>query len=129
MGVVGQIDVYFQGATYLSKVIVNSYISNTSSFTFSGPTNYDISINDLNTNFDFPISMISWGRNFISNSNPTNYRGVNLFNNTSLRVDYDTGAGTLNLTNATPSNLGSANQTNLPSSETLVASVYLTYKV
>ena len=88
-----------------------------------------ITIDNLNSIFDFPISVTSWGRNFISSSNPTKYRYVGLFNQTSCRLDYDDDTRILTFTNATPTNLGCPATNNLPSGETLVAKIFLTYKV
>ena len=124
----GSIEVYFQGSSYLSKVIVSSNIATTGTFTFAGPTNTTITITGLATSFTYPYSVVSWGRDFTSSSNPTKSRIVGLFNQTACRLDYDTtGSGTLTFTNATTTNLGCAAVTNLPAgpTETLVARVYM----
>ncbi len=125
---IGTIDVYFKGANYLNKVIVNNAISKKETFTFSGPTNTTITITDLIPNFKYPISVVSWGRDFTSSSDPTKSRYVGLFNQTACRLDYNTlGSGTLTLTNATTTNLGVASTSKLPSEETLVARIFLIY--
>ena len=111
-------------------MFVNNYISSTSEYIFSGPTNTTITITDLNPIFNYPISVASWGRNFISSANPSKYRYVGLFNQTSCRLDYDEDLGTLVFTNATPTNLGCPATNYLPSNtETLVAKILLTYKL
>jgi hypothetical protein len=74
--------------------------------------------------------MISWGRNFNTSSNPTKRRGVNLFNQTACRIDYDEAdGGTLTFTNANLINLGIASYEFLPQQETRVATIFLTYKI
>jgi len=126
----GVIDVYFQGSTYLSKVVVNSLVSNTGTFTFATSPNTTITITDLSTSFIHPYSIVSWGRDFTSSSNPTKARMVGLFNQSACRVDYDTaGSGTLTFTNTTTTNLGCASIANLPAgpTETRVATIYLAY--
>jgi hypothetical protein len=126
----GTIDVYFQGSTYLSKVVVNSAVSTTGTFTFAGPTNTTITITNIATGFSYPISAVCWGRDFTSSSNPTQSRYVGLFNQTACRLDYNTsGSGTITFTNASTTNLGVAATTNLPAAptETLVARIFLTY--
>ncbi len=127
LGTVGQIDVYYSGVTYLSKVIVNSYISGTNIFNFAGPNNSTITITNLNPAFSYPVSVISWGRNFYDTATPTTSRAVGLFNQTACRLDYDYSSATLVFTNATPTNLGCPATNYLPGTETLVARIYLTY--
>ena len=113
----------------MSKVVVNGYISNTPEYLFSGPSNSTITITDLNPIFTFPISVASWGKNFLYSSTPTQYRYVGLFNQTSCRLDYDDDARILTFINATPTNLGCPATNNLPEEETLVAKILLTYKL
>ena len=43
----GIIDVYYKGARYLSKVVVNNSLSTTETFTYKGPINTTIKITDL----------------------------------------------------------------------------------
>jgi hypothetical protein len=130
LGTVGQIDVYYTGVNFLSKVVVNNYISSTPEFIYTTAKNTKITINNLNPNFNDPISIISWGRNFTINSNPTAKRAVGLFNQTACRIDYDSANdGLLTFTNATLSNLGVPGFDFLPPTETKVATIYLTYKV
>jgi hypothetical protein len=127
---VGVIDVYFSGVNYLSKVVVNDYISSTNTFNFSGPTNTTITITNLNASFDDPISIVSWGRNFGLSANPTKKRMVQLMNHTACILEYDTdGTGTLTLSNATLNNIGISSFDYLTTSETKVATLYLTYRV
>jgi hypothetical protein len=130
LGTVGTIDVYFSGTTYLSKVVVNNYISSTATFTFSGPTNTSITITNLNANFNDPISIVSWGLNFGTSATPTKRRMVQLMNHTACVIEYDSaGSGTLTLSNATLNNLGIASFDYLTTSETKVATLYLTYQI
>jgi hypothetical protein len=62
--------------TYLSKVIVNSYISNTSVYSYTGPTNTTITTDNLNAIFDFPRSVTSSGRKLYTSSDPTKYSNI-----------------------------------------------------
>ena len=74
--------------------------------------------------------MICWGRDFSTSATPTKKRMVQLMNNTACILEYDTsGTGTLSLINATLNNLGIANFDYLTTGETLVAKIFLTYKV
>ena len=124
----GTIDVYFKGARYLSKVIVNNSISSKETFTFSGPINTSIKITNLIPEFNEPVSVVSWGRDFTKSSNPTQSRFGGLFNQTACRVDYNSEDNSLIFTNATTTNLGVPSTSKLPAStETLVARIYLIY--
>jgi hypothetical protein len=127
LGVVGVIDVYFTGVLYLSKVVVNSYISSTSTHYFNGPENNIILINNLSPFFNFPVSVSSMGRNFFSTSDPSVYRYVNLFNNNSCRFDIDFQQLTMTFSNATPTSLGCPATNNLPNTETLVAKIFISF--
>jgi|688.fasta_scaffold172234_2 hypothetical protein len=128
---IGKIDVYYTGASYLSKVVVNDAISKKNIHTYSSGSsknlNTTIKISGLSSSFTYPVSVISWGRNFSSSSNPTESRAVQLFNNTACRLEYDTsGTGMLTIKNATMTNLGCDSFAKLPANkETLVATIYL----
>lgn len=121
---IGTIQVYFTGSGYLSSIVVSPNISNTPFFSFAGPTNTTMVITDLASSFTYPVSVLSWGRDFSTVSNPTNSRAVMLFNNTAIKFEYDTSVPSLTFTTATATNLG-VQTPQLPITETLAATIYL----
>ena len=72
--------------------------------------------------------MISYGFDFSVNP-AISKRGVSLFNQTACRFDFNFVDRVITFSNATPSNLGSPSQDALTTSETIVATIYLTYTV
>lgn len=126
VGLVGVIDVYYTGNSYLSKVVVSPNISSADSVTYTNSPNTTIVISNLQPNFSFPISAVSWGKDF-SESNPGKFRMNSLFNQTSCRIDFDITANVLSFTNATTTNLGCLSTMNMPLTETLVAKLFICY--
>ena len=126
----GTIDVFFTGVNFLSKVVVSPNISTISTFSYSGPTNQQISISNLSPTFTFPTSILSWGKNYLVSSTPTSSRCVGLFNQSSCRFDYDTiDNGKITFSNANTTNLGCVGTASLPSTETLVATIHITFPI
>jgi len=104
----GEINVFWNGTT-ISSVEVNNVISSTSSQT-SGMTANQITISNLNANFQYPSSIASWGLN--CTASPPTWRYTALFNNSSIILTYTPSAGTIVITSASlTSNLGVLNRT------------------
>ena len=126
VGLVGIIDVYFTGNSYLSKVVVTPNVSDVQTIIYPDSPNTTITITDLQPNFSFPVSVVSWGKDF-SGLNPSKYRMVSLFNQTSCRIDFDIIQNTLVFTNATTTNLGCLSIMNMPTTEILAAKLFVCY--
>ena len=80
----GEVNIYYDG-TNISSISVNNVISSVSSQT-SGLSLNQITISSLTDTFTFPSAVVSWGLNF--NASPSAWRMCELFNNTSVTLDY-----------------------------------------
>jgi hypothetical protein len=87
----GEVNVYYDGST-ISAISVNNVISNDSIQT-SGLALNQITISSLTNTFTFPSAVVSWGLNF--NANPPSWRICELFNNTSVTLDYTPATDTI----------------------------------
>jgi hypothetical protein len=125
MSQVAYIKVYFTGTNYLNKIIVSDNLSKNIEQTFTSPNNTLI-IRDIVENFNFPSSIVVWGKDF-SSQNSNKYRFVQLFNHSSCRLDYDAREKIMVFTNASLLNLGVTSTLSLPTSETHVSTIIITF--
>jgi hypothetical protein len=125
MNQIAYIKVYFSGNNFLNKIVVTDNLSKNTEQTFTYPNNTLI-IRDIVDSFQFPSSVVVWGKDF-SSTNSSKYRFVQLMNHSSCRLDYDADNKLLIFTNASPLNLGVASTLCLTPKETHVSTIIITF--
>ena len=125
MSQVAYVKVYFTGTNFLNKIVVSDNLSKNIEQTFTSPNN-TLVIRDIVANFNFPSSIVVWGKDFSSPSS-SKYRFIQLFNHSSCRLDYDVNEKVLIFTNASLLNLGVPSTLSLPTVETHVSTIIITF--
>ena len=121
----GEVDVYYDGTT-ISHILVNNVISDVN-FQTSGMTLNQITISNISNDFTFPSAIVSWGLNF--NATPASWRMCELFNNTTVTLDYTPGTSIIVVKSASLlTNLGVlGTKSGSPENPTLVAKLFFTF--
>ena len=121
----GEVDIYYDGTT-ISHITANSAISDVYMQT-TGLTLNQITISSLNSAFTFPSAIVSWGLNF--NASPSSWRMCELFNNTSVTLDYTPATSSIVVKSASLlNNLGVlGTKSGSPGNPTLLAKLYLSF--
>jgi hypothetical protein len=121
----GEVEIYYDGST-ISSIVVNNVISPISVQT-SGMTLNQITISSLANTFTFPSAVVAWGLNF--NATPPSWRMCELFNNTSVTLDYTPDTDSILIRSASLlTNLGVlGTKSGSPSSPTLLAKLFFSF--
>jgi hypothetical protein len=121
----GEVDIYYDGTT-ISHITLNSAISDVPMQT-TGLSLNQITISSLNNDFIFPSAIVSWGLNF--NATPSSWRMCELFNNTSVTLDYTPATSSIVVKSASLlNNLGVlGTKSGSPGNPTLLAKLFMSF--